>query len=69
MIELDMAHVQEAQAAMVGSGHSSRRNTIINFISGGLTKISGYGIALGGPAMPTNILEVSTVLFNAGCRD
>lgn len=58
-IESDMAHVAEAQAAMVEKrARVLRRNTIINFVSGGLTKITGYSIALAGPDTPTNILEV-----------
>lgn len=58
-IESDMAHVAEAQAAMVEKrARVLRRNTIINFISGGLTKITGYSIALAGPDLPTNVLEV-----------
>jgi hypothetical protein len=35
-----------------------RRNTIINFVSGGITKIVGYSIALAGSDFPTNILEI-----------
>jgi len=58
-LESDMAQIQEAQAALVEKrARATRRNTIINFFSGGITKITGYSIALAGPDLPTNILEV-----------
>ncbi len=58
-IEAEMAQLHELQATMVEKrARSLRRNTIINFVSGGVTKIVGYSIALGGTDTPTNILEI-----------
>lgn len=58
-IETVMAQVQRQQASMVERrARTLRRNTIINFVSGGLTKIAGYSISLGNFDLPSNILEV-----------
>lgn len=57
--EAEMASIHELQATVAEKRtRSLRRNTIINFVSGGITKIVGYSIALGGIDTPTNILEV-----------
>ncbi len=58
-VEAEMAQLHELQATMVEKrARALRRNTIINFVSGGVTKIVGYSIALGGTDTPTNILEI-----------
>ncbi|MBA3858266.1 MAG: hypothetical protein C0507_15285 [Cyanobacteria bacterium PR.3.49] len=58
-IELLMSQVQTQQAKMVEKrARTLRRNTIINFVSGGITKLAGYSIALGGADTPSNILEI-----------
>jgi hypothetical protein len=58
-IEAEMASMQQLRARMMDdNARVLRRNTIINFISGGITKIAGYSIALGTTDVPTNILEV-----------
>ncbi len=54
-----MSQVQTQQAKMVEKrARTLRRNTIINFVSGGITKLAGYSIALGGADTPSNILEI-----------
>lgn len=58
-IESEMAQMHELRARMVDeNARTLRRNTIVNFVSGGITKIAGYSIALGGTDTPTNILEI-----------
>lgn len=58
-VESLMAQVQSQQASMVERrARTLRRNTIINFVSGGLTKIVGYSISLGNYDFPSNVLEV-----------
>lgn len=58
-IEREMAEMHLLRARMVDeNARTLRRNTIINFISGGITKIAGYSIALGTTDTPSNILEV-----------
>lgn len=58
-IESEMTQLHELRAKMVDdNARTLRRNTIINFISGGITKIAGYSIALGTTEKPSNILEV-----------
>lgn len=58
-IEAEMAQIHQLQATMVEKrARSLRRNTIINFVSGGITKIVGYSIALGNIDQPSNILEI-----------
>lgn len=58
-IESLMAQVQSQQASMVERrARTLRRISIINFISGGLTKMVGYSISLGNYDLPSNILEV-----------
>lgn len=58
-IELLMSQVQTQQAKMVEKrARTLRRNTIINFVSGGITKLAGYSISLGGSDTPSNILEI-----------
>lgn len=58
-VESEMTTMQEVRARMVDeNARTLRRNTIVNFISGGITKIAGYSIALGGSERPSNILEV-----------
>lgn len=58
-IEGLMSQVQTQQAKMVEKrARTLRRNTIINFVSGGITKLAGYSIALGGADTPSNILEI-----------
>lgn len=59
LIESLMAEVQTQQAQMVEKrARTLRKNTIINFVSGGLTKIAGYSIAIANVDMPSNVLEV-----------
>lgn len=58
-IEGLMSQVQTLQAKMVEKrARTLRRNTIINFVSGGITKLVGYSIALGGNDTTSNILEI-----------
>ncbi|MBX9692294.1 MAG: hypothetical protein K2Z81_07925 [Cyanobacteria bacterium] len=58
-IEAEMAQVHEMQASMVEKrARALRRTSMINFVSGGITKIVGYAIAIGGIDQPTNVLEV-----------
>lgn len=58
-IEGLMSEVQTQQAKMVEKrARTLRRNTIINFVSGGITKLVGYSIALGGNDTTSNILEI-----------
>jgi len=58
-IEGLMSEVQTQQAKMVEKrARTLRRNSIINFVSGGLTKLVGYSIALGGSDTTSNILEI-----------
>lgn len=58
-IEALMSQVQTQQAKMVEKrARTLRRNTIINFVSGGVTKLAGYSIALGGNDITSNILEI-----------
>lgn len=58
-IEAEMAQLHEVRARMMDdNARTLRRNSIINFVSGGVTKISGYSIALGSTDTPTNILEI-----------
>jgi hypothetical protein len=58
-IEGLMSELQTQQAKMVEKrARTLRRNTIINFVSGGITKLVGYSIALGGNDTTSNILEI-----------
>ncbi len=58
-IEGLMSVVQTQQAKMVEKrARTLRRNTIINFVSGGITKLAGYSISLGGNDTTSNILEI-----------
>ncbi len=58
-IETEMAMIHEQQATMQEKrARAMRRNTMINFVSGGLTKMVGYSIALGNINTPTNVLEI-----------
>lgn len=59
-VELAMAKVDDARAKIVE--HRARvlkRNSIVNFVSGGVTKMVGYSIALADINLPTNLLEPS----------
>lgn len=58
-VELAMAKVDDARAKIVE--HRARvlkRNSIVNFVSGGVTKMVGYSIALADINLPTNVLEI-----------
>lgn len=58
-VELDISRVDDARARIVE--HRARvlkRNSIINFVSGGVTKMVGYSIAMADINMPSNVLEV-----------
>jgi hypothetical protein len=58
-VELAMAKVDDARAKIVE--HRARvlkRNSIVNFVSGGVTKMVGYSIALADINLPTNLLEI-----------
>jgi hypothetical protein len=59
-IESAMAQADELRAYISEKRNRiTRRNSQINLVSGGLTKMSGYSIALGNiTAIPTNVLEV-----------
>ncbi len=58
-IEGLMSEVQTQQAKMVEKrARTLRRNSIINFVSGGITKLVGYSISLGGNDTTSNILEI-----------
>lgn len=58
-VESEMTTMQEIRAKMMDeNARTLRRNTIVNFISGGITKIAGYSIALGTTERPSNILEI-----------
>lgn len=66
-VESLMAQVQNQQAKMVEKrARALRRNTIINFVSGGITKMVGYSIALGGVDTPSNILEIMDGAIQCG---
>ncbi len=59
-LESAMAQADELRAYISEKRNRiTRRNSQINLVSGGLTKMSGYSIALGNlTAIPTNVLEV-----------
>ncbi len=58
-VETELAKLDDLQAGLVEMrARSLMRNTAVNFVSGGLTKLAGYSIALGAVDMPTNILEI-----------
>jgi hypothetical protein len=58
-IETELAKLDDIQAALTERrARSLMRNTVINFVSGGVTKLAGYSLALGAADTPTNLLEI-----------
>jgi hypothetical protein len=58
-VETELAKLDDIQAALTERrARSLMRNTVINFVSGGVTKLAGYSIALGSSETPTNLLEI-----------
>jgi len=58
-VELAIAKIDDARAQIVERrARALKRNSIINFVSGGVTKMVGYSIALADSDLPTNVLEI-----------
>ena len=59
-VELAIAKIDDARARIVEKrARVLKRNSIINFVSGGVTKMVGYSIAMGNvDLLTTNLLEV-----------
>jgi hypothetical protein len=58
-VELAIAKIDDARARIVEKrARVLKRNSIINFVSGGVTKMVGYSIALSNVDLPTNLLEI-----------
>jgi len=58
-VELALAKIDDARAQIVERrARTLKRNSVINFVSGGVTKMVGYSIALADSDLPTNVLEI-----------
>ncbi|MBS1990579.1 MAG: hypothetical protein JSS83_08685 [Cyanobacteria bacterium SZAS LIN-3] len=58
-VELAIAKIDDARAQIVEKrARALKRNSVINFVSGGVTKMVGYSLALADSDLPTNVLEI-----------
>ena len=58
-VEMAIAKIDDSRALIVEKrARVLKRNSVINFVSGGVTKMVGYSLALGDTTLTTNLLEI-----------